>query len=127
MTAGPKTAMEAVAARIRKRISQKVQAKTSELHKARQVYDLTKANPMIISDSDSDGELNGTKPVSTEPPPKVTPKLAPPPESYPRADIKIFANMARAIRNTSDGAHVTARLTSWTRNSPTIRGEPQES
>ena len=105
------TALEAVTVRIRNRNAQKACEKAHCLQPERTARGHTKPVPIVISDSGSDEDSSPTgNKTAAQPPIKSTSKLAPPTESYSRAEMKSFAKMAKAIRNTSDIAHVTATV-----------------
>ena len=98
--------MASVTSRIRSKIANSTRSKARQLFSQKEASSSSKHEPIVISDSDSDGPIPvGGEDAAAS---KSQSKLAPAPESYTRAEMKAFARMARAIRNTSDGAHVTA-------------------
>ena len=103
----PSSAMEELTARIRNRIKSDTRTKTEKLVERSATHEPIRPEPIVISDSDSEDGAAGGLDVAAAPAKKSV-KLAPGPESYTRAEMKTFAKMARAIRNTSDNAHVTA-------------------
>ena len=101
--------IKSVADRIRAKLASKTRDKVNALQIREDEKLPVKPAPIIISDSDSDGEVVAKPSASLpEASSKSAAKLAHPPESYTRAEMKMFAKMARSIRNTSDGAHVPA-------------------
>ena len=103
----PSSAMEELTTRIRNRIKSSTRTRADKLGESSASREPAKPEPIIISDSDSEAEAVGGL-DDAHAPAKKSVKLAPGPESYTRAEMKTFAKMARAIRNTSDSAHVPA-------------------
>ena len=98
--------MASVTSRIREKIAGSTRAKARQLFSQKDDKLHNKPEPIVISDSDSDGPIPVGGEVAAAS--KSSSKLAHAPETYTRAEMKSYARMARAIRNTSDGAHVTA-------------------
>ena len=104
--------MDALTKRIRDKLASKTALKVKEVSAPKPRTTGSKASsakrPIVISGSDSGEEPVEVEDEDTEDKPAVA-KLADPPESYSRAEMKAFAKAARAIRNVpSDKAHTPA-------------------
>ena len=107
-------AMEALTKRIRDKLASKTADKVKQVAEkapvAKKAPSSSAKRPIVISGSDSDeepaAEAAAEDDTATKRPPS---KLADPPESYSRAEMKAFAKAARAINNvSSDKGHVAA-------------------
>ena len=107
--------MDAITRRIRDKLANKTTEKVKEVLTPKSSSANKKASssssakrPIIISGSDSGEEPVVANGEDAEDKPAAA-KLAEPPESYTRAEMKAFAKAARAIRNVpSDKAHSSA-------------------